>query len=239
MSDDPVELISYYCRSRSTVEVEPQLTLRGHSAGITKLVHIPSRHALISASLDSSIRIWSLPSQSHTTYAPYDGSRAIGELIGHTDAVWDLALVRDDNTLISCGAEGAVKVWEITAAGGILKLSWSYNGLDESSEESKVEDDLEDTPGATAVEAIKMDLRGVAVAYQNTVVKIFDIETGKEQMKLQPEIVSGRCSRIWPSGGMLKLLFRGRSIDPDQRLGLPSHDASTCNRPRRQVYQNF
>ncbi|KAF9792082.1 WD40 repeat-like protein [Thelephora terrestris] len=176
--------------SRSTVEVEPQLTLRGHSAGITKLIHIPSRHALISASLDSSIRIWSLPPPSHTTYAPYDGSRATGELIGHTDAVWDLALVRDDNTLISCGAEGTVKVWEITAAGGILKLSWSYNGLNDHGEEIKVEGDDEDTPGATVVEAVKMDLKKVAVAYQNTTVKIFDIETGKEEMKLQPEIVA-------------------------------------------------
>ena len=56
-----------------------------------------------------------------------------------------------------------------------------------------MEDDPEDTPGATAVEAIKMDLKRVAVAYQNTVVKIFDIETGKEEMKLRPEIVSGEC----------------------------------------------
>ena len=143
--------------------------------------------------MDSSIRIWSLPPQSHTTYAPYDGSRAIGELIGHTDAVWDLALVRDDNTLISCGAEGAVKVWEITATGGNLKFSWSYNGLNDNGEEIKVEGDPEDTPGATAVEAVKMDLKKVAVAYQNTVVKIFDVETGKEEMKLQPDIVAGKC----------------------------------------------
>ena len=187
------ELTLCFHRSRSTVEVEPQLTLRGHSAPITKLIHVPSKHALISASLDFSIRIWSLPPQSHTTYAPYDGSRAIGELIGHTDAVWDLALVRDDSTLISCGAEGVVKVWEITAAGGNLNLSWSYNGLNDDGEEIKTEDDPEDTPGATAVEAIKMDLKRVAVAYQNTVVKIFDIETGKEEMKLQPELVTGEC----------------------------------------------
>ena len=107
--------------------------------------------------------------------------------------MWDLALVRDDSTLISCGAEGVVKVWDITATGGNLSLSWSYNGLNDNGEEIKTEDDPEDTPGATAVEAIKMDLKRVAVAYQNTVVKIFDIETGKEEMKLQPEIVAGEC----------------------------------------------
>ena len=32
-------------------------------------------------------------------------------------------------------------------------------------------------PGATSVEALKVDLKKVAVAYQNTVVKIFDMET--------------------------------------------------------------
>jgi len=107
--------------------------------------------------------------------------------------VWDLALVRDDSTLISCGAEGVVKVWEIAAASGNLILSWSYNGLNDHGEEIKTEDDPENTPGATAVEPIKMDLKRIAVAYQNTVVKIFDIETGKEEMKLQPEIVAGEC----------------------------------------------
>lgn len=211
-----LELILSSNRSRSTVEVEPQLTLRGHSAAITKLIHIPSKHALISASLDSSIRIWSLPPQSHTTYAPYDGSRAIGELIGHTDAVWDLALVRDDNTLISCGAEGVVKVWEIAATGGNLKLSWSYNGLNDNGEEIKTEGDPEDTPGATAVEAVKMNLRRIAVAYQNTVIKIFDIETGKEEMKLQPEIVSGECLDSCTAPGCAQAVSRrGRGVDPN------------------------
>ena len=118
--------------------------------------------------------------------------------------MWDLALVRDDNTLISCGAEGVVKVWEITGTGGNLNLSWSYNGLNDNGEEIKTEDDPEDTPGATAVEAIKMDLKKVAVAYQNTVVKIFDIETGKEEMKLQPEIVAGECFGGLVGWGMLK-----------------------------------
>ena len=111
--------------------------------------------------------------------------------------MWDLALVRDDNTLISCGAEGAVKVWEIAVTGGNLKLSWSYNGLNDNGEEIKTEGDPADTPGATAVEAIKIDLKRVAVAYQNTVVKIFDIETGKEEMKLQPEIVAGGYFHNW------------------------------------------
>lgn len=138
---------------------------------------------LYSASLDSSIRVWALPPPSHTTYAPYDETRARGELIGHTDAVWDLALVRDETTLISCGAEGAVKVWDVSGpSAGHLKLTWGWNGLESGdNDELQVEGDA---PGATAVEALKVDLKKVAIAYQNAIIKIFDIETGKELSRL-------------------------------------------------------
>jgi striatin 1/3/4 len=145
---------------------------------------------LYSASLDLSIRVWALPNPSHTTYAPYDDTRSRGELIGHSDAVWDLALVHDESTLISCGADGAVKVWDVSgpSGGGSLKLTWGWNGVVENP------DDLsEETsgPGATAVEAIRADLKKVAVAYQNSVVKIFEIETGKEVAKLNSDISYG------------------------------------------------
>ncbi|KAF8626170.1 hypothetical protein AX15_005057 [Amanita polypyramis BW_CC] len=167
--------------ARPSTEIEPQLTLRGHSAAITRLIYSASKGWLYSASLDSSIRIWSLPAASHTPYAPYDDTQIRGELVGHTDAVWDLALLRDENTLVSCGGEGAVKVWDVslTTGGGSLRLTWGFNGL-----EARDESQDSDMPGATAVEAIKNDLRKIAVAYQNAVVKIFDAETGKELMRL-------------------------------------------------------
>ncbi|KAJ3842897.1 WD40-repeat-containing domain protein [Lentinula raphanica] len=171
--------------SRVTTEIEPQITFRGHSAAITRLIHAPSKRLLYSASLDSSIRVWALPSPSHTTYAPYDDSKFRGQLVGHTDAVWDLALAQDESTLISCGAEGAVKVWDVSGtSAGDLKLTWGWLGI--TSEE--LTDDDRDAPGATSVEAIKSDLRKVAVAYQNAVVKIFDIETGKELSRLASDM---------------------------------------------------
>lgn len=140
------------------------------------------------------IRVWALPAQEHTTYAPYDETRSRGLLVGHTDAVWDLALARDENTLISCGAEGSVKVWDVSASsgGGQLKLMWGWSGLESP-------DDLNDDEsalGATSVEALKTDLKKVAVAYQNGVVKIFDIETGKEVSRLQSDMSKGMSSSL-------------------------------------------
>jgi striatin 1/3/4 len=200
-------------RPSNTIDVEPQLTLRGHSAAITRLIHSPTKGLLYSASLDSSIRVWALPAPGHTTYAPYDETRARGELIGHTDAVWDLALVRDEATLISAGAEGSVKVWDVSgpSGGGSLKLSWGWNGVQEGGDDNnnngqgQHHEREEDAIGTTAVEAIKTDLKKVAVAYQNAVVKIFDIETGKETMKLGSDISYG----MWPSSSSPFLLLFG------------------------------
>lgn len=176
---DPAGLASTNPRQQAT-DVEPQLTMRGHSAPITKLLHSPARHLLYSASLDATIRVWTVPHASHTPYAPYDHSREKAVLEGHTDAVWDLALVRDESLLVSCGADGAVKVWDVSGSNPSLKLTWGYNGLD-----SEAENKSEEVIGATALEAIKTDLRTLAVAFRDGVIKLFDLDTGRLVEKLQ------------------------------------------------------
>ncbi|EJD53232.1 WD40 repeat-like protein [Auricularia subglabra TFB-10046 SS5] len=175
---DPAGLAS--SNARNTTEIEPQLTMRGHSAPVTKLLHSPSRHLLYSASLDATIRVWNVPNPAHTTYAPYDHSRQKAILEGHTDAVWDLALVRDETLLVSCGADGSVKVWDVSGPNPTLKLTWGYHGA--GAEES---DKNREVVGATALEAIKTDLRTLAVAFRDGVIKLFDLDTGKELDQLQ------------------------------------------------------
>jgi hypothetical protein len=80
-------------------------------------------------------------------------------------------------------------VWDVSgpSGGGSLRLTWGWFGLggeDETHEEP-------DTPGATSVEALKSDLKRVAVAYQNAIVKIFNIESGKELSRLDSDISYG------------------------------------------------
>ena len=174
------------------------MTLRGHSSPVTRLVYSSSRHLLYSASLDSTIHVWRLPNPNHTTYAAFDATRSKGVLIGHTDAVWDLALVRDEGVLVSCGADGAVKVWDVglSASAGALRLSWGHTGLggdDESHSQSR-----DENLGATTLEAVKTDLKKIAVAYRNAVVKIFDIDTGKEVGKLQSDMSYGWFISVVP-----------------------------------------
>ncbi|KIJ29882.1 hypothetical protein M422DRAFT_235064, partial [Sphaerobolus stellatus SS14] len=174
--------------SNAKTEIEPQLTLRGHSAPVTCLAFSSGRNLLYSGSLDATIHVWRLPPSNHSTYAAFDSSLSKGTLIGHTDAVWDLTLVRDESLLVSCGADGSVKIWDVgsSTAPGSLKMTWGYEGLGEGNQESATDGE---PIAATAVEAIKTDLKKIAVAYRNSVVKIFDVDTGKELGRLQSGVV--------------------------------------------------
>ncbi len=159
--------------------------MRGHSAAVTSLVIAPHRGLVYSSSLDSTIRVWAIPPPQHTTYSPYEFGTTRGELVGHTDAVWGLTLLREGSLLVSCGADGMVKVWDVGGVGpGSLRLSWGYGGVGADSASTSEETDV---LGATAVEAIKTNLKWVAVAYRNATVKIFEADSGKEVATLQAE----------------------------------------------------
>ncbi|WWC93966.1 hypothetical protein V866_000804 [Kwoniella sp. B9012] len=114
-----VDLGSVMSQKPSAQEIEPLITYRGHTAPITSIVISSSLSIIFSASLDSTIRLWKLPSVHHDPYSNYDSSSAIQTLEGHTDAIWDLKLLpfREVNgkklngKLISASSDGSIKIW--------------------------------------------------------------------------------------------------------------------------------
>ncbi len=99
-------------------------------------------------------------------------------------------------------------MWDVSDASGCgsLRLSWTYNGVDYDGDES------DDLPGVTAVEAIKVDLKKVAVAYQNATVKIFDVVHGKELAVLHGEPGSGKWCSSCAFLSHLNFFFRRRAF---------------------------
>jgi striatin 1/3/4 len=78
-----------------------------------------------------------------------------------------------------------VKVWDVGGVGpGSLRLSWGYNGVGVDPASTSEETDV---LGATVVEAIKTNLKCVAVGYRNATVKIFEVDSGKEVALLQAD----------------------------------------------------
>lgn len=140
--------------------------------------------------------------------------------------------MRDESTLISCGAEGAVKVWDVSgpSGGGSLKLSWGWHGVENPDEMQE----NPDAPGATSVEAIKTDLKKVAVAYQNAIVKIFDIETGKELSRLESDMSYGKLSYVCDlSHVFIILVSRWYTCNPNQPNSLASYHVHSRHSSRR------
>ncbi|CAI2180618.1 9848_t:CDS:10 [Funneliformis geosporum] len=163
----------------SVPDIEPTMTYRGHTAAVNSVVMASEQRRCYSASMDATIRVWNFPSPKRDTYGPVDPSLNLTTYIGHTDAIWDLRLfpMRNQNTqlLASASADGTVKIWDTEAEGSPLKCSWSYYGV--NSEESVNGEGRPPIP--TSVDFVHSDLKKIAVSYQNSIIKLFDIKSGQ------------------------------------------------------------
>lgn len=226
-------------RRSTQAEQEPQITYRGHSSAVTCVVFSPSRDVVYSGSLDATIRAWKVPSaSSHSLYSPHDESLSLGPLVGHTDGVWDLAVVgaEGERVLVSASADGSIKVWDAEQDSTPLLLSWGYDGLEKDDAEDAEESD-EPKVVPTSVCAIGTDPSLVAVAYTNSIVKLFRVRSGKEVLKFESDESHGASSlcrrsprRLSPRLSLLTLCrarVRRHTGDPDQqdRLAPDAADA--------------
>ncbi|KAM0751521.1 WD40 repeat-like protein [Meredithblackwellia eburnea MCA 4105] len=181
---------------RGPSEAEPIVSFRLHIAPVTSVIISNPQSRVYSASLDKTIGVWTLPSRHHSTYSPYDPSYHLGTLIGHTDGVWALVLVGDpdDGLLCSASADGTVKIWDTTKVNleneEPLVRSWDYgdfsnDNIPSSNGATKKKNRAQVRPAPTAVAAVGIDR--VAVAFQNSVVKVFELASGREILKLKSD----------------------------------------------------
>uniref|UniRef100_A0AAR2K3H9 Striatin N-terminal domain-containing protein n=1 Tax=Pygocentrus nattereri TaxID=42514 RepID=A0AAR2K3H9_PYGNA len=98
--------------SRSaSFDVEPIYTFRAHIGPVLSLAITASGEQCFSGGIDSTIQWWNIPSSNVDPYDTYDASVLAGSLLGHTDAVWGLAYSGIKNRLLSCSADGTIKLW--------------------------------------------------------------------------------------------------------------------------------
>ncbi|KAJ1822325.1 1,2-dihydroxy-3-keto-5-methylthiopentene dioxygenase [Coemansia sp. RSA 2599] len=148
-------------RKRPTGDIAPQHVFRGHLASVTSVVWDSSAHGFAySGSLDSSIKVWAVPKEDDP-----EACFAARELVGHTDAVWDLSLSARAGLLASVGADGSCRLWSVDPRHAAeparrVVMGGSSKGV----------------PASTAF----VDAAGarVAVGYVSGDVVVFDAETG-------------------------------------------------------------
>ncbi|KAK3813520.1 MAG: WD40-repeat-containing domain protein [Linnemannia elongata] len=168
-------------------DVEPIHTYRGHTKAITAVAISADQDKCFSASMDSTVRSWKLVPMNKEAFSRLDPEIPMSSFIGHTDTVWDIRLfplsISSSQLLASISADGALKIWDTETKGSPLRSSWGYNGLEPSEWAEPTEaytSGLAKLPVPTGLDFCPTDLKKMVVSYSNSVIKLFDIETGKE-----------------------------------------------------------
>ncbi|BGP66592.1 1,2-dihydroxy-3-keto-5-methylthiopentene dioxygenase [Rhodotorula toruloides] len=171
-------------RKSSRSDLEPVVTYRGHTAPVTALLVTraseKSEAVVVSASLDSNVRLWRLPDHSRSTYDPVDSELLLAVFETHGDAVWGLADLSDSTTSrIACiTASGAIQEWDLET--GVMTASYTWGEPDAASQGS-LKKRLQQRPTPTAITTAVVDGEQLlAVAFQNAVVKLFRPSSGEE-----------------------------------------------------------
>uniref|UniRef100_A0A671MSR9 Striatin-3-like n=1 Tax=Sinocyclocheilus anshuiensis TaxID=1608454 RepID=A0A671MSR9_9TELE len=98
-------------KKSASFDVEPIYTFRGHIGPVLSLTVTSSGEHCFSGGIDSTIQWWNIPSSNVDPYDTYNPSVLAGTLLGHSDAVWGLAYSGIKERLLSCSADGTIKLW--------------------------------------------------------------------------------------------------------------------------------
>uniref|UniRef100_A0A7N8XVJ4 Striatin, calmodulin binding protein n=1 Tax=Mastacembelus armatus TaxID=205130 RepID=A0A7N8XVJ4_9TELE len=95
----------------AALDVEPIYTFRAHSGAVLCVTMSSSGEQCFSGGVDGTIQSWNTPNPNIDPYDSYESSVLRGALFGHTDSVWGLVYSPAHHRLLSCSADGTVRLW--------------------------------------------------------------------------------------------------------------------------------
>ncbi|KAI9329538.1 WD40-repeat-containing domain protein [Obelidium mucronatum] len=168
-------------------DLEPVFTFRGHAGAVTALAVTRDGEGFYTGGIDSSVRFWSLKDEnggdlvSRGTYASYGANPQKQLIVAHTDTVWDMqlndTLTKRNICLATASADGTVKIFDASDRGSHRLLSTiKSNGASPTTS----------FVNPTSVRWVPSGLgRTIAVAYQDSGCRVYDVETGKVIVEFQ------------------------------------------------------
>ncbi|KAJ2836587.1 tRNA A64-2'-O-ribosylphosphate transferase [Coemansia erecta] len=90
-------------------DMAPKSICRGHLAAATSVVL--GADCVYAGGLDSTVRAWTLPTDSTSASDDVTGVFPAREFVGHTDAVWSVALAPRVSLLASASADATCRIW--------------------------------------------------------------------------------------------------------------------------------
>jgi len=174
-------------KKSAALDVEPIYTFRAHSGPVLSLAVHPTGSHAYSGGYDATIRVWNIPSPGMDPYDAFDPSVLAATLVGHTDAVWDLAAwqgtfsganANHRDHLLSVSADGTVKLWDPLAQDPLLN---TFNaGLDQNSFPTSVDFIRNEGPSGGQM----------VVGLGNAAAVIYDLEKGQPVTSLESRATS-------------------------------------------------
>ncbi|XP_014673343.1 PREDICTED: striatin-like [Priapulus caudatus] len=155
-------------KKAASLDVEPIYTFRGHEGTVLSLAMSPTGEHCYSGGVDATVRCWSIPSSNIDPYDSFDPAVLTETYIAHTDAVWGLALHSMRMQLLSCSADGTVRLWQPQGKDPLLHTYTTPEG---------------DIP--TSVDFVRSDPSQMVAAYTSCNAVIYDLETGKPVIELE------------------------------------------------------
>ncbi|KAI5622241.1 striatin-4, partial [Silurus asotus] len=212
-----------HSKKGAALDFEPIYTFRGHSGAVLSLAMGEEGKYCYSGGLDGSIRCWKSPDLNVDPYDNYGKSPACAVLLGHEDAVWDLAYSSTLKRLASCSADGTVRIWNPQSSTPCITI---FNKEQERG-----------TP--TSIAFGNVDLSQAVVSFDNGETVLYDLNTEQSIMVLEAQTNEGNplinCVVSHPSQPISITAHENRNIRfLDNKTGKVIHsmvahlDAVTC-----------
>ncbi|KAL6037266.1 hypothetical protein STEG23_015139, partial [Scotinomys teguina] len=162
-------------KKSASLDVEPIYTFRAHIGPVLSLAISSNGEQCFSGGIDATIQWWNMPSPNVDPYDTYESNVLAGTLVAHTDAVWGLAYSGIKNQLLSCSADGTVRLWNPQEK---LPCVCTYNG-----------DKGHGIP--TSVDFIGCDPAHMVTSFNTGSAIIYDLETSQSLVMLSSQVDSG------------------------------------------------
>nr|XP_017525655.1 striatin isoform X2 [Manis javanica] len=109
-------------KKSTSLDVEPIYTFRAHKGPVLCVVMSSNGEQCYSGGADGLIQGWATTNPNIDPYDSYDPSVLRGPLLGHTDAVWGLAYSAAHQRLLSCSADGTLRLWNTAEVAPALSV---------------------------------------------------------------------------------------------------------------------
>ncbi|XP_030130468.3 striatin-3 isoform X6 [Taeniopygia guttata] len=162
-------------KKSASLDVEPIYTFRAHIGPVLSLAISSNGEQCFSGGIDATIQWWNMPSPSVDPYDTYEPNVLAGTLIAHTDAVWGLAYSGVKNHLLSCSADGTIRLWNPPEKNPCI---CTYNGEKEHG-----------IP--TSVDFIGCDPAHMVASFNAGSTVIYDLETSQSVVMFSSQVESG------------------------------------------------